>query len=428
MFLDESEQPDFHSYFSLWLNLMSGFGYMWNYYLLGLTAKDYMLALQMPESYSGILVACTPTCAIVFCVVMSFWSNVCFKKPFLFTTVAVLLGNLVYASALDMNSPFLIFLGRFCVGVGGSRVINRRYIADTVSIKLRTRYSALFVCAGSLGMALGPFVGSGLTNVDFKLLGMTINSLTAPAYISVVFWTIYLVLVIIYFKEPNYRLCNYITKTDNVVASIPTTDDSKSCYGTLLCFWTIFWPKFVQEAFITAAPIIAPMMFGWTSAGVGEYLCVVSCIVLPVHFLIALTSVYIKDRVYVLIGQVLTLLGAFLLIDWGSMSEYEYVIGSLILFFATNMSDGVSVSLLSKKLPNQYATGFWNTGFIATISGNSGRLFGNLAVSLAGSTSKHDIENGVNVPATIVSVVTTILVTISWYKLDYRLIQSKKNN
>lgn len=426
MFLDESEQPDFDSYISVMLNLISGFGYMWNYYLLGLTAKDYMLELKMPESLSGILVACTPTCALIFCVVMSFWTNVSFRKPFLFTTFAITLGNIVYAAAYEMSSPFLLFLGRFCIGVGGSRVVNRRYTAETVSVKLRTNYSAYFVFAGSFGMALGPFIGAGLTNVNFKFLGLTVNNLTAPAYVSVIFWIVYTITTIIYFKEPKYRLSDYKLRADNVVSNTAPVDDGKSCYGALLCFWTIFWPKFVQEAFITAAPMIAPMMFGWTSSDVGQYLCIVSFIVLPVHFLIAMTSAYVKDRIYVLIGQVMTLIGAFLLISWNNIGEYEYIIGSLILFFATNMSDGVSVSLLSKKLPNKYAVGFWNTGFIATIGGNSGRLCGNIAVSMAGSDGKDHIENGVNVPSTIISLVTTVLVMVSWYKLDYRLIQAKK--
>jgi hypothetical protein len=82
--------------------------------------------------------------------------------------------------------------------------------------------------------------------------------------------------------------------------------------------------------------------------------------------------------------------------------------------------------LLSKKLPNKYAIGFWNTGFLATVGGNSGRLFGNIAVTMASSDGKDHIENGVNVPSTIISLVTTLLVIVSWYKLDYRLIQAKK--
>ena len=90
-------------------------------------------------------------------------------------------GNLLYTLALDLNAPFLLFLGRFCIGVGGSRVINRRYIADTVSVSERTKFSAAFVAAGSLGMALGPFVAGGMTYIDLKAGWLTINHLTAPS-------------------------------------------------------------------------------------------------------------------------------------------------------------------------------------------------------------------------------------------------------
>jgi MFS family permease len=133
--------------------------------MIGLTSKDYVLALKMEESMAGVLVACSPACAIIFCIITSFWTNYSFRHPFLLTNFCIMLGNIVYLIAFDLDSAFLLFFGRFCIGIGGARVINRRYIVDTVSVKQRTRISTIFVASGALGMALGPLMGGGLSSI-----------------------------------------------------------------------------------------------------------------------------------------------------------------------------------------------------------------------------------------------------------------------
>ncbi len=42
------------------------------------------------------------------------------------------MGNLLCADALKYDSFIMLILGRLLVGLGGPRIINRRYIADTV--------------------------------------------------------------------------------------------------------------------------------------------------------------------------------------------------------------------------------------------------------------------------------------------------------
>lgn len=47
-------------------------------------------------------------------------------------------GNLVYALALPSGSLAMLLAGRVLVGMGGARVVNRRYIADHVDLEYRT--------------------------------------------------------------------------------------------------------------------------------------------------------------------------------------------------------------------------------------------------------------------------------------------------
>ena len=89
--------------------------------------------------------------ALVSCVLYSWWTNYGFKPPLLFSTIMLIVGNLLYAMALQTDSFMLIIIGRLLNGIGGARGINRRYIADHVSLLDRTRASSSFVAVSAVG-------------------------------------------------------------------------------------------------------------------------------------------------------------------------------------------------------------------------------------------------------------------------------------
>jgi MFS family permease len=124
-----SEQ-DYLSLSGIILNLFSALLYMTNYYVLTLAAKDYMSELDMPETWTGFLVMMTPTAAVLCGFAYSWWTNRSYALPLGFSAVMIILGNVLYFFAYDFQSPGILFAGRFMVGMGGARAINRRYIAD----------------------------------------------------------------------------------------------------------------------------------------------------------------------------------------------------------------------------------------------------------------------------------------------------------
>jgi len=85
----------------------------------------------------------------------SWWTNSSFKAPLTFSVLLLLLGNLLYALAYPFNSLTCVLLGRLITGLGGIRAINRRYVADCISLHARTAASAYFVTAGALGECEG---------------------------------------------------------------------------------------------------------------------------------------------------------------------------------------------------------------------------------------------------------------------------------
>ena len=195
---------------TLYLTLLHTFIYMINYYLFAPTANLYTEALGFSKSLSGAVMALTPIASILFAFCLSYWSNFSFKQPLLFGCAMIIVGNLLYAVAYDLNSLSLLLIGRFLFGMGGARAINRRYIADFVSLKSMTRYCYYFVMMGGLGLAVGPGLASLLSFVpDFTLMGFTVNEFTLPGILSFFIWIGFAIIIFLKFKEPDRSEANY---------------------------------------------------------------------------------------------------------------------------------------------------------------------------------------------------------------------------
>ena len=208
---------------SLWINLFSTLLYMVNYNVVLPTSNEYASYVGVSPAYSGIIVGMTPIAAMISAVLCSWWTNYSFKRPLLCSAMLLTIGNLLYALAYDMPVAgggesdwnwrlFMLLGGRFICGLGGARALNRRYIADLVSIRDRTRASGAFVAAGAVGMALGP--GSAAVfahlNTTFRppaglrslVPQITLNALTAPGWIMMLIWIIFFIITLCFFLEP----------------------------------------------------------------------------------------------------------------------------------------------------------------------------------------------------------------------------------
>jgi MFS family permease len=95
-------------------------------------------------------------------------------------------------------------VGWWVARLGSARAVNRRYISDCVPSKSRLQASAAFVSASALGMASGPAL-AGLLEFKYTALGITFNANTLPGWIMGVAWLLYLVWVLLGFKEPVHE-------------------------------------------------------------------------------------------------------------------------------------------------------------------------------------------------------------------------------
>ena len=90
-----------------------------------------------------------------------------------------------------------------------AEAVNRRYIADVIPPRERTAASVAFVTASALGMSAGPALAAVLYPVDFRVGRFPINSQTAPAWLMVLLWGIFVVAMVAAFREPTHRYHNH---------------------------------------------------------------------------------------------------------------------------------------------------------------------------------------------------------------------------
>lgn len=68
----------------------------------------------------------------------------------------VLLSFVFYIYAFFLNSLYILLLSRFLYGLGGSKVVHRKYIANFISKDRWSKYYSRLVLTSFTGMTLGP--------------------------------------------------------------------------------------------------------------------------------------------------------------------------------------------------------------------------------------------------------------------------------
>lgn len=398
---------------SSFLNLLSTFLYMTNYYIIAPTSGHYAYRLGSTEAMAGIIIGMTPNAALVATVLYGWWSNYSYKPALLFAATSSVAGNVFYALALHHHSLTMIMVGRFLNGFGSARSINRRFIADTFSRNDRTAASAAFVTAGALGMAAGPAIAAGLGRM--QVTESTIwTPETAPGWIMMGLWSVYLVVALVFFEEPDR---SHLFQSDDVPQELqmesPQGGETKPLLQSsfqasskggeadatlfspkaketpiylnvpvMMTLWIYFVLKLVLECLLSSSAILTIFYFDWNSQKTGAFLAFLGLLMFPANMVVARLSQRYEDRelIYVsVIVMFVSLMG--FLVYTPSYSVIQYMIFAICIFVATNILEGANMSLLSKTIPKSWAKGTFNSGFLATEAGTAARSVGDLLIS-----------------------------------------------
>ena len=114
--IEERIEEQRYHFMSLILNLMNTFLYMVNTYIIVPTADDYAVSLGAAATVCGIIIGSMAVAQVFSSVYFSAWSNKSYFRPLVFSSVALFLGNIMYAVAYDLNSIAILLIGRLLCG------------------------------------------------------------------------------------------------------------------------------------------------------------------------------------------------------------------------------------------------------------------------------------------------------------------------
>ena len=262
----------------------------------------------------------TPNAALIATVLYGFWSNYSYRHALIFASASSFCGNILYALALKYNSMKMVLFGRFLVGFGSARSINRRYIADVFSKADRTAASADFVTYSALGMAAGPASAFAIGHFTFHSNNLLWTDVTAPGWVMLIAWGIFSVLLLIFFQEPD-RSKLYMNfsedfkvesesvstkktlstdRTDNtnrettpllIKVGNDENDDGQSSVSpesskkepplwentaVMVSLWLYFVLRLVLEMLMSSTGIVTKLYFNWGQAQSGFFMAVVA--------------------------------------------------------------------------------------------------------------------------------------------------------
>ncbi|KAK2415123.1 SPX domain-containing membrane protein [Trifolium repens] len=453
-----------YHFISLLLNLASTFLYMVNTYIIVPTADNYSLNLGAAASVCGVVIGSMAVAQVFASVYFSAWSNRSYRRPLVFSTIVLIIGNTLYALAYDLNSIVVLLIGRLFCGLGSARAVNRRYISDCVPLKLRMQASAGFVSASALGMACGPAMAC-LLQTDFRIYKLTMNQDTLPGWVMAIAWLVYLLCLCLCFEEPG-NLLSYEAETGQQAVHIAIEneytqpllmnseaneqnedgeqekdDDEEEVYDKIeaqkpvtsivlayklltpsvkVQLFVYFMLKYAMEIVLAESSLVTAYYFIWSTTKVAIFLACLGLTVLPVNIVIGnyITNIF-EERQVLLTSEIMVCIG--LLLSFHILIPYsviQYVGSALITFVSAEVLEGVNLSLLSKMMSSRLSRGTFNGGLLSTEAGTLARVIADVTITISGHFSQSKLLNATLLPALLICI-TSIVATFCTYNSLY---------
>ncbi|GMP96130.1 hypothetical protein CsSME_00044911 [Camellia sinensis var. sinensis] len=462
---EEYADDQTYHFMSLLLNLANTFLYMVNSYIIVPTADDYSISLGAAATVCGIVIGAMAVAQVFSSVYFSAWSNKSYFKPLVFSSIVLLVGNIMYALAYDLNSIAVLLMGRIFCGLGSARAVNRRYISDCVPLKIRLQASAAFVSASALGMACGPAL-AGLLQTNFKIYKITFNQDTLPGWVMSVAWLFYLIWLWISFKEPSRETDQKHTpeghNADQVEndalesglaqpllysseANQQDEDDDQECDGSeeapeesrqpatsLAAAYRLLTPsvkvqlliyfmlKYAMEILLSESSVITTYYFNWSTGTVAIFLACLGLTVLPINIVVgSYISNMFEDRQILLASEIMVCLG--ILLSFQIVIPYsvpQYVCSGLIMFVSAEVLEGVNLSLLSRVMSSRLSRGTYNGGLLSTEAGTIARVIADATITVAGYLGESRLLNITLLPSLLICI-SSIIATCCTYNSLY---------
>ncbi|KAK9076469.1 hypothetical protein SSX86_004803 [Deinandra increscens subsp. villosa] len=450
-----------YHFMSLLLNLVNTFLYMVNTYIIVPTADDYSLSLGAAATVCGVVIGSMAVAQIFSSVYLSAWSNKSYIKPLIFSSIVLLMGNTLYALAYDLDSIYVLLIGRLFCGLGSARAVNRRYISDCVPQKLRMKASAGFVSASALGMACGPALAC-LFQRQFKIFWFTFNQDTLPGWFMAFAWFVYLLWLWLSFREPPLEkedIVQHETSAGTTVEidfseplllnsgkdhqdedeqqededpSDKLSEETREPVTSIMSAYRLLTPsvkvqliiyfmlKYAMEIILAESSVITSYYFVWSTSNVAMFLGFLGLTVLPVSIFVGgyIANVF-EERQVLVASELMVCLG--IVLSFHMIVPYsapQYIISALLTFVSAEVLEGVNLSLLSRVMSSRLSRGTYNGGLLSTEAGTLARVVADGTITLAGYWGMSELLNITLIPSLVICI-STIVATFFTYNSLY---------
>ncbi|KAL7593629.1 hypothetical protein Lser_V15G31677 [Lactuca serriola] len=454
---EEKNVNEGYHFMSLVLNLVNTFLYMVNTYIIVPTADDYSLSLGAAATVCGVVIGSMAVAQVFSSVYFSAWSNKSYIKPLIFSSIVLLMGNTLYALAYDLDSIYVLLVGRVFCGLGSARAVNRRYISDCVPPKLRMKASAGFVSAGALGMACGPALAC-LFQRKFKIFKLTFNEDTLPGWFMAFAWFIYLLWLWLSFREPllekeeitvQHIASDTIVETgvleplllgseknqqdeDEQQECDELSKESREPVTSIMSAYRLLTPsvkvqliiyfmlKYAMEILLAESSVITSYYFIWSTNKVAMFLACLGLTVLPVSIFVGsyISNVF-EERQVLLASEIMVCLG--IVLSFQVIIPYyapQYILSAILTFVSAEVLEGVNLSLLSRVMSSRLSRGTYNGGLLSTEAGTLARVVADGTITVAGYWGMSKLLNITLLPSLVICI-STIIATLSIYNSLY---------
>jgi MFS family permease len=197
------------SVFNIWLCMVHTFIYTMNCYIVQPTNASYIERLGSTPFLTGFVLAMTPLAAIFSTFFYSYLCNSNYRVSFVISCLCFIIGNFLYSYADYVQSVWVMGIGRVFIGLGGARVICRRYLLEQVPKDLILHYSILYVGTVCIGMSAGKYyliLGPGFAILlhmlpDTMILQYNVNIYTYPGWFCLFLWILFFLCFLVMFHE-----------------------------------------------------------------------------------------------------------------------------------------------------------------------------------------------------------------------------------
>ncbi|KAF8991312.1 major facilitator superfamily domain-containing protein [Cyathus striatus] len=346
-----------------------------SFFIVVPSASLYVEYLGGTSTFSGLIIGIPTVFSGIALLVVKRFDGGQYRRPFVIAYIAALIGNVIYALAYTFNFLYLLLIGRMIVGISfTSFMFSRMYCADPriVGIRRRTTLASWYVLGQVFGFSIGPWVGGMLYKTGFGNPGF--NGYTAPGWVMAGVWLAFWIVSGRFFEDvpkvssgtrtrrPAIGEIEMNSLAANVANEPPPSFFAltlqQKCLLLCMCYYSTAY-FFVLSSWECNIPIFTEAVLGYTPYQAGNFIAIGAAVAYPFLFLNVRYVNRFQDRVILVTGTSLGLLGLLILLailTTDTVHFGSFFVAWFLVALGFNLASTCTLSLLSKQMP-----GNWNT-------------------------------------------------------------------